>query len=241
MKMNRPSSRALSLACAIALPLIAAGPAGACGSDPYIGEICVFGYTFCPMGYLPADGRTLPIDQNAALYSLYGTSFGGDGMRSFNLPDLRGRAVVGTGLTPGSGSMVQLGQTRGAEQVALTINNMPIHSHPAQFTAPTLTQPTINVTVNAKQAASTSDQPQAGMQLANGASGGRPATLYVAGSEAGANVALGGVSANVSGGGLYGGSVAIAPMGNNVPVATLPPELGLTVCIAIQGLYPMRP
>ncbi len=237
--MKKPV-RALALASAVALPLIAAQPAAACGSEPYLGEICTFGFNFCPQGFLPTNGSLLPISQNAALFSLLGTTYGGNGSTTFALPDLRGRAVVGTGQGPGL-SNVNWGQTRGVEQETLTINQMPAHTHAATFTAPSVTQPTVSVTMNAKQASATDSLPQAGMLLATGASSGHPATIYIGSAAAGPNVAMGGVSATASGASLSGGGVTNAVAGGNQPVATLPPELGMTVCIASTGIYPTRP
>lgn len=234
--MTKNPARALSLACAIALPLIAAQPAAACGSEPTLGEICTFGFNFCPQGFLPANGSLVSINQNQALFSLLGVYYGGDGRTTFGVPDLRGRAVVGTGQGAGL-SNVNLGQMRGAEQATLSVNQMPNHTHATQYTSPSVTQPTVNVAVTAKLAGATAGTPAATLQL--GDTGRAP--IYVASSAAGNNVALAGVSATASGVALSGGGVAIAATGGNQPVATLPPELGLTVCIASQGIYPMRP
>jgi microcystin-dependent protein len=66
-------------------------------ADPFIGEIMMVGYTFCPRGWAEANGQLLAISQNTALFSLYGTTYGGDGRTTFALPDLRGRAPVHTG------------------------------------------------------------------------------------------------------------------------------------------------
>lgn len=219
--MNQ-QTRTLTLACALALPLIVSQPAAACGSEPFLGEICTFGFTFCPNGFMPANGSLLPINQNQALFSLLGTYYGGDGRNTFGLPDLRGRTVVGTGQGPGL-SNVTLGQIRGIEQVTLNVNQMPAHTHAATLTAP-------SVSVNAKLAAATTGTPAATLQLGDA---GRNA-VYVASSATGNNVAIGGVS-------VTGGSVVNATAGGNAPVATLPPELGMTVCIATQGIYPSRP
>ncbi len=229
--------RTLSLACALALPMLAAQPAAACGSDPMLGQVCVFGFTYCPQGFLPADGRLLQINQNQALYSLYGTNYGGDGRSTFGVPDLRGRAIVGTGVNPASGVNVQIGQMRGSEQVTLNVNQMPAHTHAAAFTAPSVTQPTVNVTVNAKQSAATVGTPAAGVQMGDT---GR-SFMYAASGATGNNVPMGGVTATASGTALSGGSVVNAPAGANAPVPTLPPELGMTACISIMGIYPMRP
>jgi microcystin-dependent protein len=95
------------------------------GVDPSLGEICVFGFNFCPRGFADADGRILPIVNNQSLYSLYGSTFGGDGRTSFGLPDLRGRTTVH------AGSGMTLGGTGGAETTVLLTANMPSHTHSA--------------------------------------------------------------------------------------------------------------
>lgn len=104
------------------------------GQDTFLGEIMWVGYSFCPRGYANADGQLLPIAQYSALFSLYGTSYGGDGRTTFALPDLRGRSPVhlgsGPGLTP-----IRLGQKGGAEKVTLNVNEIPSHSHSATLHA----------------------------------------------------------------------------------------------------------
>jgi microcystin-dependent protein len=97
-------------------------------ADAFLGQIMLVGYTFCPRGWLDADGRLLPISQNTALFSLYGTTFGGDGRTTFGLPDLRGRVPMQTGSGPGL-SPRQMGQSGGSETNTLTVDNMPAHSH----------------------------------------------------------------------------------------------------------------
>lgn len=84
----------------------------ACQGTPYLGEICTFAFGKCPTGFVPADGRLLPISSNLALFSLLGTNFGGDGISNFAVPDLRGATVVGVGQAP-SGPNIGLGQTGG--------------------------------------------------------------------------------------------------------------------------------
>ena len=106
------------------LPLI---PAKA-GSDPFIGEIMWTGANFCPRGWAEADGQLLDISQNTALFSLYGTMYGGDGRTTFGLPDLRGRVSVHSGSGPALSSYVQ-GQKGGEEDTSLTINELPAHNH----------------------------------------------------------------------------------------------------------------
>lgn len=110
-------------------------------SQPFIGEIRLFGGNFAPSGWAFCDGRLLPISENDALFTLIGTTFGGDGESTFALPDLRGRVPthVGTGFV--------MGQAGGAEQVTLTTQQMPIHSHPfiASTAGGTSTNPAANV------------------------------------------------------------------------------------------------
>jgi microcystin-dependent protein len=98
-------------------------------AEPYVGEIRVFGGNFAPEGWALCDGRTLAISTNEVLYSLLGTTYGGDGQSTFALPDLRGRVPIHTG--PG----YSLGQIGGTETVALTSQNLPPHSHTANASA----------------------------------------------------------------------------------------------------------
>ena len=90
-------------ATAAALSAIAmtAAPAATAGPDEYLGEIITVGFTFCPRGTLEADGSLLAISENTALFSLLGTTYGGDGRSTFALPDLRGRTMIGAGDGPG--------------------------------------------------------------------------------------------------------------------------------------------
>lgn len=97
-------------------------------SDPYVGEIRMFGGNFAPDGWMNCEGQLLPIAENETLFQLIGTMYGGDGQTTFGLPDLRGRvplhAGTGTGLTPRT--LAQLG---GAETVTLSTAQMPAHNH----------------------------------------------------------------------------------------------------------------
>ncbi|QZY29598.1 phage tail protein [Nocardioides coralli] len=97
-------------------------------SDPFVGEIRLFGFTFAPRGWALCHGQLLPITQHTALFSLLGTLYGGDGRTTFALPDLRGRTVVGSGQGPGLANHRQ-GAAGGAEAVALTIDQLPAHRH----------------------------------------------------------------------------------------------------------------
>lgn len=101
----------------------------ACELEPFVGSICITAAPFCPSPmYVEANGALLPINANTTLFSLLGTTYGGDGRTSFALPDLRGRTPVGQGAAPGL-SPVKQGELRGVEQATLTTENMPSHTH----------------------------------------------------------------------------------------------------------------
>lgn len=129
MRNQLTLKRALLVASLTSVALLTAQPAAACGSEPYIGEVCTFTFGWCPQGYAAANGQMLPINQNQALYSLLGTTYGGDGRTNFALPDLRGRVVVGAGAGAPGLPAVTLGQKRGAESVS--VSPLPTHTHPA--------------------------------------------------------------------------------------------------------------
>ncbi len=97
-------------------------------AEPYIGQIMWTATRYCPQGWAVADGQLLQISENAALYSLLGTFYGGDGIHTFALPDLRGRVAVGNGLGPGLSNR-SWGEYGGAEQATLQTENLPAHSH----------------------------------------------------------------------------------------------------------------
>lgn len=96
--------------------------------EPFIGMIVQFGGNFAPKGWALCDGQLLPIASNSALFSILGTTYGGDGRSTFALPDLRGRVAIHPGHGPGL-SNYRLGQKGGAESVTLTIDNLPSHNH----------------------------------------------------------------------------------------------------------------
>jgi microcystin-dependent protein len=97
-------------------------------SEPYLGMIIIVPYNFSPRGWAFCNGQILPIAQNTALFSLLGTTFGGNGQTTFALPDLRGRVSNSSGQGPGLSSY-DLGQVGGTESTTLTVNQMPTHNH----------------------------------------------------------------------------------------------------------------
>lgn len=100
-------------------------------SEPFLAEIRIVGFNFAPRGWAFCDGQILPINQNQSLYSLLGTTYGGDGRTSFALPDLRGRVPIHVGRSDG-GTEHREGQKSGEETHTLAANEMPEHSHVAR-------------------------------------------------------------------------------------------------------------
>ncbi|MBT8188695.1 MAG: phage tail protein [Croceitalea sp.] len=96
--------------------------------NPFLGQIQPFGFNFAPRGWATCEGQLLPISQNTALFSLLGTTFGGDGRTTFGLPDLRGRSIVGVGNGPGL-SDIRWGERSGLTQINLNATQLPSHFH----------------------------------------------------------------------------------------------------------------
>jgi len=108
-------------------------------SEPYVGEIRIAGFNFAPYGWAFCDGSAIPIDENTTLFTLIGTTYGGDGVNTFNIPDLRGRVPIhqGTNL----GMQFVMGQTAGTETVTLAANQLASHSHPFEANTAVATSP----------------------------------------------------------------------------------------------------
>ncbi len=96
--------------------------------EPYIGEIRMFAGNFAPNGWMFCEGQTLPISENDALFTLIGTTYGGDGQETFNLPNLASRVPIHMGTGP-DGNTYQIGEAAGVESVTLTTQQIPIHTH----------------------------------------------------------------------------------------------------------------
>ena len=107
-------------------------------AQPYVGEIRMFAGNFAPAGWMFCEGQLLPISENETLFQLIGTTYGGDGQSTFALPDLRGRIP----LHQGNGFI--LAETGGAEEITLTVSQIPAHSHPFLASNDTATAPAPN-------------------------------------------------------------------------------------------------
>jgi len=110
-------------------------------SEPFLAEVRIVGFNFAPRGWAFCDGQILPINQNQSLYSLLGTTYGGDGRTSFALPDLRGRTPIHVGRSNG-GEGHTLGQKSGEETHTLSANEMPQHTHVEVADSAPANQPT---------------------------------------------------------------------------------------------------
>ncbi|WP_121631628.1 phage tail protein [Tropicibacter alexandrii] len=115
-----------ALALAAASLVANVGPAAA--QEGFIGQVTAFPYTFCPRSWARADGSLLPISSNTALFSILGTTYGGDGRTTFALPDLQGRSAINVGHGPGL-NQIRLGQKSGAPTMTITNSELPQHSH----------------------------------------------------------------------------------------------------------------
>lgn len=202
-------------------------------SDPFLGEIKMVGFTFAPRGYALCAGQQMSIAQNSALFSLLGTTYGGNGQVTFGLPDYRGRSPVGMGQGPGL-TFINPGQMSGSESTTLTMLELPAHTHVATATA------TASST-GSFQVAGTSSNPSATPSATNnilGASGGGPGSATVWSDQMGSSpVTLGNLEAINT---TVGVNVNVLPTGNNQPVALRNPYLGTNFVIATEGIFPSR-
>ncbi|SHL82581.1 phage tail protein [Chryseobacterium contaminans] len=112
------------LICSVLSPAIKAQ-----GSEPFLGQIAFVPYNFAPQGWAECNGQIMSIAQNTALFSLLGTTYGGNGTTTFALPDMRGKVLIHNGQNPGTGTTYILGETGGVENVTLTVSQMPAHNH----------------------------------------------------------------------------------------------------------------
>lgn len=178
---------------------------------PYIGEIRIFGGNFAPVGWLFCKGQLLPINEYDTLYALIGTTYGGDGVTTFALPNMSSRLVAGQGQLPG-GANYLMGQTLGTETVTLNSNQLPVHTH------------ALLATVGVPESGTVSNDPTGNYFGFGGASayttalGDNPGTLA-------ANSVV--------------GQVGAAGGGQNH--ANIQPVLAINYIIATQGIYPSQP
>jgi len=225
-----------------------------------LGEIKAVGFNWCPYGYAYANGALIQIQQNAALYALLSTFFGGDGRVTFGLPNLQSR--VGVGIYTGGGGdpfmPYQIGNFGGAESTQLSLSQLPAHTHNATTTVQASTSVAVNssglgatTTINALTApTSRSPSPSGNLPTAGSVViSGSPTTVqnYAApGNGTAATMApgmatsaiTGSVTANAST--TASASTTVDPMGASAAVDLRVPFLALNYIIATQGVFPQR-
>lgn len=194
--------------------------------NPFIAMIMLFAGNFDIRSWASCYGQTIAIATNTALFSILGTTYGGNGQTTFMLPDLRGRVPVGQGQGIGLSNYV-LGQFSGTENTTLLISNMPQHTHVATVNSLTVSQ-------SASTAAGTSNTP--GPTLV-------PAVLPTIGSGPGATSIKGyAVKDNTTSlaPDAVSGTVTNAFTGNNIPFSIMQPYLALSYQICLYGVFPSR-
>lgn len=182
--------------------------------EPFVGQLMLVGFNFPPRGWATCEGQLLSISSNTALFSLLGTTYGGDGVSTFALPDLRGRIPVGQGNGPGLPS-VSWGQRSGNYQTNLVTANLPAHNHTGN--------------VNVSSANSNLSTPTAGASL--GVSGNTTGRTFTPGQS------FNNTTPNVA---LNATSITNNNTGSNVAFTNMQPFLGMYWVIALEGIYPSR-
>ena len=190
--------------------------------ETFLGTILAFGFNFAPRGWLLCYGQLLSIAQNSALFSLLGTTYGGDGVNTFALPDLRGRSLVGQGQGPGL-STINIGQISGTENTSLLITNMPSHTH-----ALVAGQANVSTVANALSGGTITNETDSGNN--SFAAGSAVPNIYS--EPGGTNNLIGGIASTIS------GITGVA--GGNQPFSIRNPYLGINYSIATEGIFPSR-
>jgi microcystin-dependent protein len=190
--------------------------------NQFLSTILIWPPNFAPAGWALCAGQLLSINQNAALFSLLGTMYGGDGVNTFQLPDLRSRVPIGVGQGAGL-SVYDVGQVGGAENVTLTTNTLAAHTHSAAPAGLSATVPAVTTT-------GTTNQPGPSVVLAAPTDAARnPVNIYSNATPA-QNLALGTVT----------GSITVGPAGGGQPHANIQPYLAINYIIALVGIFPSR-
>lgn len=219
--MFKKTIHSFTLATSLLFASVNSLPANA-SADPFIGEIQMVGFNFAPRGWAMCDGQLLPISNYTALFSLLGTTYGGDGRTTFALPDLRGRVAIHPGNGPGLSSY-QWGQKGGAEKVTLSVNHIPSHSHGA-----TTSLNNVSLTLHAKNDAGNASTAE-GNVLAN------ISRTNIYSSEA-PDVDMDVAAISFTG----NASTTVDNTGGSLAHENRMPYLAIYHVIALQGSYPSR-
>ena len=207
-------------------------------SEPFYGQIQLFGFNYPPHGWAFCNGSTLAVNQNAALFSLLGTAYGGDGRTSFGLPNLTSRSPVGFNMGNGYGlTTYNLGEMHGQQSHTLNQQQMPQHSHNASFTpvgGGSSAQVQITTDAGNKSIPSHGDYLAAPSDLPGPDA---PEKMFNSSPSSGSLVLLGGVT---GGGASAGGTVTVGNTGGSQAFSILNPFTAVNFSIALTGIFPSR-
>ncbi|UQD56218.1 phage tail protein [Flavobacterium sp. K5-23] len=198
--------------------------------DPILAQIIMFAGNFAPRGWAFCDGQLLPIASNQALFSLLGTTYGGDGTTTFGLPDLRSRVPIHPGTGPGL-STYRWGQRGGVETVTLTLPQIPSHNHLAQST---VTAGSATATMNASSAGTT-NVPTGAYPAQPGNIG--PSQINTYSSSKDTTMAADAIAVNVSGMGV---ATTVVNNGGSQFHTNIQPFVCVNYIIALVGTFPSR-
>lgn len=212
----------------------------ASASEPFIGQIMMFAGNFAPAGWAQCDGQLLAINQNAAMFSILGTMFGGDGETTFGLPDLRGRSPVHQGSGPGLPTAT-MGQKGGATSFSLNTNNLPNHSHSATASITSTAVSTLSGLSATLYGANVSGD----KHLPGGNALASKSRTNIYSSDDVPNVAMHTDSIEINGGTVNTtvtstSSVSIGNTGGNQAVSHRSPYQVVNFIIALDGFYPSQ-
>lgn len=196
----------------------------------------MFAGNFAPRNWAFCDGQLLSIAQNTALFSILGTTYGGDGRTSFGLPDLRSRVPVGEGRGNGL-SNYALGQHVGLETTTLNINNLPNHTHTAAVTGITATAEA-TISIPATSETGNTIEPDSTVILSTGEVQKNQNEVNGFSTDA-ADTNLKPFTAPVTVT-ATGGTVTVGPTGNSAPFYNIQPSIGMNYIICLQGMFPPR-
>jgi microcystin-dependent protein len=237
--------------------------------DAFIGTVLAVGFNYPPRGWLFCNGQTLPVQQNAAMFALLGTMYGGDGQNTFGIPDLRGRVPVGSqqqgpgllnipqGAKGGQNNSTVVAS--GSTSFTLGVNNLPSHTHAATFVPAGLVVDTSALKVTTAVTVGTDTTGGVTQVVANNGgltstgTGQPSAAIYLpANTTPAGTVTLGGVTSTVGGTATVGGSGSVtnattglgaavmAPVTTSATISNMQPFLGLNYIICQEGIFPSR-
>lgn len=195
--------------------------------SPFIAMIILFAGNFAPRNWALCWNQILSIAQNQALFSLIGTTYGGNGQTTFALPDLRGRFPLGTGQGPGLPN-IGLGQAGGTPTTTLLITNMPAHNHTGTIASASVAQAATAV------AGTTATPGSTVVPAVLPTIGGGPSAQPIKGYGVPDNTTFMAPTTNVT------GTVNVGIAGGSQPFSIMNPYLGMNYCIALQGIFPSR-